>query len=124
MKKFKSNIEHNDFDVLAAIKYCWDRGIYFYPVVIPNQEKSLKFTPKCRIEFRHTGKTKVGDLEYQQGTELYDKIRELYLHKHHQMIKTPESEFNFLLEKKKCINWNGSSCRFNCKTKCMSKKQN
>lgn len=80
--RYKDKYLYDDFDVILAIKWCWDRGIYFYPVVIPNQAISSKFIPKVRIELKVGGKIVTGKEEYSQKEELYDKIRELYMHKY------------------------------------------
>lgn len=84
MAKYKDKFLYDDFEVLKAVKACWDRGIYFYPEVIPNQTVALKFIPKVRIAWKDGSKTGVGKFEYPQTQELYDKMYELYLHKYKQ----------------------------------------
>jgi hypothetical protein len=76
-----------DPELIDAIRDCWDRGLYFYPVVVEGQSKALKFTPKVRIQFKQGKLVKTGDVLYNQGDELYEKIRELYLHKYAQVNK-------------------------------------
>ena len=86
-KKYKVKYLHDDFEVILAIKYCFDRGIKYYPVVIEGQTHALKYIPKVKIEMYQGGKTRTGDVEYAQGEELYDKICELYMHKYAQLNK-------------------------------------
>tara|TARA_R110000744_G_scaffold40521_1_gene91947 strand:- start:5037 stop:5312 length:276 start_codon:yes stop_codon:yes gene_type:complete len=87
MGKYDDVYTFDDFDVLRAIKWCWDRGIYFYPKVIGGQSSSFKVVPKVRIELRMGKVTKLGTEQYTQGDKLYDKIRELYMHKYDQANK-------------------------------------
>ena len=72
-----------DTDLIDAIRDCWDRGIYFYPVVA--EDKALM--PKVKIQFKQGRNIRTGDVLYNQGDELYEKIRELYLHKYAQVNK-------------------------------------
>lgn len=82
MGKYDNIHTFDDEDFLKAIRWCWDRGIYFYPVVISGQSKSFKVVPKVKIEMSTRGyKPKIGSVEYIQNDKLYDKIRELYMHK-------------------------------------------
>ena len=84
----KTNTEHLfDVELIEAIKYCWERGLYFYPTVIEGQSKALKVIPKVKIQFKQGKLVKTGDAVYNQGEELYEKIRELYLHKYRQENK-------------------------------------
>jgi len=76
-----------DTDLIDAIRDCWDRGIYFYPVVVEGQSKALKVIPKVKIQFKQGRNIRTGDVLYNQGDELYEKIRELYLHKYAQVNK-------------------------------------
>lgn len=85
-KKYKDPMMYDDFEVLKSVQYCWNRGIYFYPVVIPNQAVALKFIPKVKIGWKDGQKTGVGKFEYDQNQELYDKMYELYVHKHKQLL--------------------------------------
>lgn len=73
---------YDDFEVLKAVKECWNRGIYFYPEVMPNQGGFPK--PTVKIAWKDGHKTGVGKFEYKQTQELYDKMYELYLHKYKQ----------------------------------------
>ena len=77
-----------DPELLDSIRYCWKRGIYFYPVVVEGQSKALKVIPKVKIQFKQGKLIRTGDVLYNQGDELYEKIRELYLHKYKQLNKT------------------------------------
>tara|TARA_R110001592_G_C13142762_1_gene747457 strand:- start:1972 stop:2241 length:270 start_codon:yes stop_codon:yes gene_type:complete len=77
-----------DIDLIDAIRDCWDRGCYFYPVVVEGQSKALKVIPKVKIQFKQGKLIRTGDVLYNQGDELYEKIRELYLHKYKQLNKT------------------------------------
>ena len=73
---------YDDFEVLKAVKECWSIGIYFYPVVMPNQGGMT--SPKVKIGWKDGHKSGVGKFEYKQNQELYDKMYELYLHKYEQ----------------------------------------
>ena len=109
--------------MIKAIRFCWDLGVYFYPVVISGQSSSLKVVPKVKIAFKQGSKDPVeGKLEYNQNDELYDKIRELYLHKYNQLNRVPKEVVQFQSDKKDCVNWNGNSCRYNCTKKCLAKQ--
>ena len=77
-----------DVDLIDAIRHCWDRGVYFYPIVVEGQSKALKVVPKVKIQFKQGKLIKTGDVLYNQGDDLYEKIRELYLHKYKQLNKT------------------------------------
>lgn len=79
---YKDPFMYDDFEVLKSVKACWDRGIYFYPVVMPNQGGMAN--PKVKIGWKDGSKTGVGKFEYKQNQELYDKMYELYIHKHKQ----------------------------------------
>lgn len=79
---YKDPFMYDDFEVLKAVKACWDRGIYFYPVVMPNQGGFPR--PTVKIGWKNGHKSGVGKFEYKQNQELYDKMYELYLHKHEQ----------------------------------------
>ena len=76
-----------DVDLIDAIRHCWDRGIYYYPYVVPEQSRAMKFTPKVKIQKRQGKFITTGGILYNQGDELYEKIRELYLHKYKQLNK-------------------------------------
>jgi hypothetical protein len=84
-KKYKSKHLHDDFEVIRAIKYCFDRGIYFTPKVIPGQTHAMKFVPKVNITRVIAGVETTGKVEYDQGDELYDIICDLYMHRYSQM---------------------------------------
>ena len=75
--KKKKEVSQNLFDegLIDAIRYCWNNKMYYYPVIA----KGL--SPKVKIEYKNGGSIKTGDMIYDQGDELYEKIRELYLHK-------------------------------------------
>jgi hypothetical protein len=79
---YKDPFMYDDFEVLKSVKACWDRGIYFYPEVMPNQGGMTN--PKVKIGWKDGSKTGVGKFEYKQNQELYDKMYELYIHKHKQ----------------------------------------
>lgn len=84
-KKYKVKHLHDDFEVIRAIKYCYDRGIYFTPVVIKGQTHAMKFIPKVNIMRSISGVQTTGTVEYSQGEELYDVIAGLYMHRYEQM---------------------------------------
>lgn len=79
---YKDPFMYDDFEVLKAVKECWDRGIYFYPEVMPRQGGLS--SPKVKIGWKDGHKSGVGKFEYKQNQELYDKMYELYLHKYEQ----------------------------------------
>jgi|TARA_R110000787_G_scaffold20332_2_gene60568 hypothetical protein len=79
-KKYKVKYLHDDPKVIKVRSYCWDRSIYFYPIVVSGQETSYKFVPKVRIGYSSPYSFIAGTLIYDQNDELYDKIIELYLH--------------------------------------------
>ena len=83
-KKYKSKYYLDDMDLLLKVKWCYDRGINFFPVVIKGQTHAMKHIPKVKIGYKIGDKEGVGELEYSQGPELYDKIIDLYLHKYEQ----------------------------------------
>ncbi len=88
-KKVEKKYYQDDFEVLKSVKYCWDRSLYFYPIVIGNQTVSLKHVPKVRIAYREgsvkNGKVTVGKIDFDQDDSLYDYIYELYIDKHKQL---------------------------------------
>ena len=84
-KKRKPTYFGDEFTLLRAIKFCYDKGILYYPVVISGQSKALKFIPKVNIEMKQGTLRKRGTDEYSQGNELYDKIYDLYVHKYNQL---------------------------------------
>tara|TARA_R110000764_G_scaffold81236_5_gene160967 strand:+ start:1055 stop:1321 length:267 start_codon:yes stop_codon:yes gene_type:complete len=86
-KKYVSRFYLDDIDLLHKIKWCFDRDIHFFPVVIKGQTHAMKHIPKVRIGYKISDKEGVGQFEYEQGAELYDKIIDLYLHKHEQSNK-------------------------------------
>jgi hypothetical protein len=66
-----------DMELIDAIRYAWSKNLYYYPKII-----DCKFphkTTKVNIAIREDGVQRVGTGEYEQGDELYEKIRELYL---------------------------------------------
>ena len=77
-----------DPELIDAISYCWERGIYYYPFVVDGQSRSFKVVPKVKIQKKQGKFITTGGLVYNQGDELYEKIRELYLHKYKQLNKT------------------------------------
>lgn len=87
MAKYKAKYFGDEFELLRAVKFCYDKGIFYYPVVISGQTKAMKFIPKVNIEMRQGSKLLRGTIEYSQGDELYDKIYELYMHKYEQLNK-------------------------------------
>ncbi len=87
MAKYKSKYFLDDFDVLMMIKWCFDRGIKFYPKVIPNQPVALKHLPKVKIAYEIGDKIGEGTLEYKQEEELYDRIIDLYIDQYKQSNK-------------------------------------
>ena len=72
--------KHFDTDQIAnALRYCWGRGIYAYPVVHSGKGKSK---PDVRIQMKVGDRIINGVEVYSQSSPeaLYDKINELYLH--------------------------------------------
>lgn len=92
--KYKVQHLHDDFEVIRAIKYCFDRGIYFTPVVIKGQTHAMKHIPKVNIMRVISGVETVGNVEYDQGDELYDVIAGLYMHRYSQMTAKSEEFIN------------------------------
>ena len=71
-KKKKVNTEHLfDPELIDAIRFSWNKQVYYYPV-------NCKF-PMANIAIKVNGKERKGTGVYEQGDELYEKIRELYL---------------------------------------------
>lgn len=63
--------------IIKAKKYCWDSGIFVYP--IPHQGKGKK-SPDVKIQMRIGNKKINGKIIYsQKDKKLYEKIDELYL---------------------------------------------
>ena len=72
--------KHFDTDQIAnALRYCWGRGIYAYPVVHNGKGKKC---PDVRIQMKIGDRIINGVDVYSQSSPeaLYDKINELYLH--------------------------------------------
>ena len=72
--------KHFDTDQIAnALRYCWGRGIYAYPVVHNGKGKKC---PDVRIQMKIGNRIINGVDVYSQSSPeaLYDKINELYLH--------------------------------------------
>ena len=72
--------KHFDTDQIAnALRYCWGRGIYAYPVVHNGKGKKC---PDVRIQMKIGDRIINGVEVYSQSSPeaLYDKINELYLH--------------------------------------------
>ena len=72
--------KHFDTDQIAnALRYCWGRGIYAYPVVHNGKGKKC---PDVRIQMKVGDRIINGVDVYSQSSPqaLYDKINELYLH--------------------------------------------
>ena len=73
--------EEHDWRIIRAIKFCWDRGYKFYPVVVKGQSRSFKTLPDCYIELAREGHPPTKGKEiYKQNDELWDKMEQLYLH--------------------------------------------
>ena len=81
--KKKKQVLQNLFDpdLIEAIRYCWNKKMYYYPVIV----KGL--SPKVKIEYKNGSSIQTGEMIYDQEDELYEKIRELYLHKYRQNNK-------------------------------------
>jgi len=86
-KKYQPEYFGDEFELLKAIKFCYDKGVLFYPIVVEGQTTALKFMPKVNIVMKQGDKYKRGSVEYAQNDELYDKIRQLYVHKYEQLNK-------------------------------------
>ena len=73
----KDNTDHEH--IANALRYCWGRGIYAYPVVHNGKGKSK---PDVRIQMKVGNRIINGVDVYSQSSPeaLYDKINELYLH--------------------------------------------
>lgn len=73
----KDNTDHEH--IANALRYCWGRGIYAYPVVYNGRGKSK---PDVRIQMKVGDRIINGVEVYSQSSPeaLYDKINELYLH--------------------------------------------
>ena len=73
----KNYIDHEH--IANALRYCWGRGIYAYPVVHNGRGKSK---PDVRIQMKVGDRIINGVDVYSQSSPqaLYDKINELYLH--------------------------------------------
>lgn len=72
--------KHFDTDQIAnALRYCWGRGIYAYPVVYNGKGKKC---PDVRIQMKVGDRIINGVDVYSQSSPeaLYNKINELYLH--------------------------------------------
>lgn len=72
--------KHFDTDQIAnALRYCWGKGIYAYPVVHNGKGKKC---PDVRIQMKIGNRIINGVEVYSQSSPeaLYDKINELYLH--------------------------------------------
>ena len=71
-KKKKVDTEHLfDPQLVDAIRFAWRKNVYYYPV-------NCKF-PLANIAVKKDGVQRVGTGTYEQGDELYEKIRGLYL---------------------------------------------
>jgi len=68
----------NDEDlIIKAKKYCWESGVFIYPVV--HQGKGKK-CPDVKIQMRIGNRKVNGQIIYSQKDKaLYEKIDELYL---------------------------------------------
>ena len=86
-KKYTSKYYLDDFSILTKIKWCFDRDIHFFPSVIKGQAQAFKHIPKVKIGYSIAGKEGVGQFEYEQGAELYDKIIDLYINRYEQSHK-------------------------------------
>ena len=75
----RKEVEDYDERVIKALKYCWDKGIYAYPIV--NDGGRGKRYPDVKIQMRIGNKKVTGEIVYSQKDDrLYKKINELYLH--------------------------------------------
>jgi hypothetical protein len=63
---------------IKAVQWCWDKGIKVFPIVAKNQKTSYKEVPKVKINIQKGSRNQLGNFEYRQNKELYDKIQELY----------------------------------------------
>ena len=76
----RQNHYKDDYDerIIKALKYCWDKGIYAYPLVHDGRGKKC---PDVKIQMRIGNKKVTGEMVYSQKDDaLYKKINELYLH--------------------------------------------
>ena len=73
----KDNTDHEH--IANALRYCWGRGIYAYPVVYNGKGKHK---PDVKIQMKVGDRIINGVDVYSQRNPkaLYDKINELYLH--------------------------------------------
>ena len=89
MAKYKDELLYADPNTTRDMIYCWNRGFYYYPVIIPVYKfERLKKAPKVskvRIEWRAGRDSGQGDVIYNQNQELYDVIYRLYIHKAKQL---------------------------------------
>ena len=74
----RKEVEDYDERIIKALKYCWDKGIYAYPLVHDGRGKRC---PDVKIQMRIGNKKVTGEIVYSQKDDaLYKKINELYLH--------------------------------------------
>ena len=77
----KVNKYNDDYQetVVKALRYCWDKGIYAFPIVVKGN-KGSRFPP-VKIQMNIGNTKRIGDVIYdQKSADLYNKIDELYLH--------------------------------------------
>ena len=92
----KSKFQYCEFELMKAFKWCIERGIKFYPVL----NKTNK--PRVFIEMSVGSNKTTGIIEYSQDETMYDKIRELYLHKYKKFHNLCLCE-NPFIEDNKCL---------------------
>ena len=79
LKSKRKHLHLYDDRLINAIRYCWDKGIYAYPIV--HQDGVKRKVPLVKIQMQIGRKKKIGDVVYDQKDDaLYDKINEIYLH--------------------------------------------
>tara|TARA_R110002012_G_scaffold300532_1_gene500380 strand:+ start:1030 stop:1317 length:288 start_codon:yes stop_codon:yes gene_type:complete len=87
VKKTVEKYKDNDWEVIRAIRFCWDLGIKYYPVVISGQSHKWNFRPRVKIAKKEGSKPeRLGVMEFEQDDKLYNKIRELYLNRYFEIV--------------------------------------
>jgi hypothetical protein len=77
----KANKYNDDYQetVVRALRYCWDKGIYAFPVVVDGNRG--KRNPPVKIQMNIGNTKKIGEVLYdQKSSDIYEKIDELYVH--------------------------------------------
>jgi len=85
MGKYKDEFLYCDPNTTIDMVYCWNRGFYYYPILVPNQTVSMRYVPKVKIEWKSGKESGQGEFTYDQNQELYDVIYRLYIHKAKQL---------------------------------------